>query len=99
MRSSLSTRSGRSSGYSRIDRPVSTHPFGGPVPGDFSYEAIDVAAKCDKLGAPWQPRVIAELNDYQFKVAKLEGDFVWHAHPETDEAFFILHGKLRISAA
>lgn len=42
------------------------------------------------------PRVIAEMNDYQLKVVKLEGDFVWHDHPETDETFLVLDGELRI---
>ena len=44
----------------------------------------------------WQPRVIAELNDYQFKVVRLEGDFVWHSHADTDEAFVVMEGELRI---
>lgn len=44
----------------------------------------------------WSPRVIAEMNDYQFKVVKLEGDFVWHSHKETDETFLVLEGDLRI---
>ncbi|HZH02844.1 MAG TPA: cupin domain-containing protein, partial [Myxococcaceae bacterium] len=39
---------------------------------------------------------VAELNDYQFKVVSVEGDFVWHSHPETDEAFIVLEGELRI---
>jgi mannose-6-phosphate isomerase-like protein (cupin superfamily) len=38
----------------------------------------------------------AEMNDYQFKLAKLEGDFIWHAHYDTDEAFIVLDGSLRI---
>jgi mannose-6-phosphate isomerase-like protein (cupin superfamily) len=40
--------------------------------------------------------VIAEMNDYQFKVVKIEGDFVWHSHADTDEAFIVLDGELRI---
>ena len=40
--------------------------------------------------------MVAELNDYQFKVVRIEGDFVWHDHPETDEAFLVLEGELRI---
>ncbi|MDK1488746.1 cupin domain-containing protein [Sinorhizobium sp. 7-81] len=44
----------------------------------------------------WQPRVIAEINDYQVKIVRIEGDFVWHDHPETDEAFIVLDGALRI---
>ena len=44
----------------------------------------------------WAPRVVAEMNDYQFKVVKLEGDFIWHSHTETDETFLVLEGDLRI---
>ncbi|MGY8779846.1 MAG: cupin domain-containing protein, partial [Longimicrobiales bacterium] len=44
----------------------------------------------------WQPRVIAEMNDYQFKIARVQGDFIWHDHPDTDETFFVLEGTLRI---
>ena len=59
-------------------------------------DAINLLMKFDHIAEPWQPRVIAEMNNYQFKIAKLEGDFVWHSHPETDEAFFVLEGELRI---
>ena len=48
------------------------------------------------LQEQWSPRVIAEMNDYQFKVVKLEGDFVWHDYPETDETFLVIDGELRI---
>jgi mannose-6-phosphate isomerase-like protein (cupin superfamily) len=48
------------------------------------------------IGEQWSPRVVAELNDYQFKLVRIEGDFVWHDHPETDEAFLVLEGELRI---
>ncbi|MBD8573407.1 cupin domain-containing protein [Pseudomonas syringae] len=44
----------------------------------------------------WSPRVVAEMNDYQFKVVRIQGDFIWHAHAETDEAFLVLDGTLRI---
>ncbi|RCS21331.1 cupin domain-containing protein [Phyllobacterium salinisoli] len=44
----------------------------------------------------WTPRIIAEMNDYQFKVVKLEGDFVWHDHPDTAETFLVIDGELRI---
>ncbi len=60
------------------------------------YRSINFAQKLDRLGEHWQPRVIAELNDYQFKVVKIEGDFVWHSHGDTDEAFVVLEGELRI---
>jgi mannose-6-phosphate isomerase-like protein (cupin superfamily) len=44
----------------------------------------------------WQPKVIAEMNDYQFKVVKLKGDFVWHDHKHTDETFIVIDGVPRI---
>ena len=53
----------------------------------------------DKLGLftdQWSPKIIAEMDGFQFKLAKLEGDFVWHSHPDTDEAFLIIEGQLRI---
>ena len=61
-----------------------------------TYRAIDLAAKAGLIAEQWSPRVVAELNDYQIKVVRLEGDFVWHDHLETDEAFLVLDGELRI---
>lgn len=61
-----------------------------------SYHPINFAGKFRRLAERWQPRVIAELNDYQFKIARIEGEFIWHDHPETDEAFIVLDGVLRI---
>jgi mannose-6-phosphate isomerase-like protein (cupin superfamily) len=57
---------------------------------------INLAEKCKLLDELWSPHIVAELNDYQFKVANVEGDFVWHDHPETDEAFLVLDGTLSI---
>ena len=61
-----------------------------------SYSAINFADKIGLIREQWSPRVVAELNDYQFKVVRIEGDFVWHDHPETDEAFIVLDGELNI---
>jgi len=58
--------------------------------------SISIGQKIKLLQDQWSPRVIAEMNDYQFKVVKLEGDFVWHDHPETDETFLVINGELRI---
>ncbi|MEJ2793991.1 cupin domain-containing protein [Iodobacter sp. LRB] len=57
---------------------------------------IDLSNKIAQITAYWQPRVVAEMNDYQFKVVKVEGEFLWHQHADTDEAFFVLEGELRI---
>ena len=59
-------------------------------------EAINFSDKLAKITEHWQPRVIAELNDYQFKLVKILGDFVWHSHADTDEAFVVIEGQLRI---
>ena len=61
-----------------------------------TYDAINLLQKIGKIDAQWQPRVVAELNDYQFKVVRIEGDFIWHDHKDTDETFIVLEGKLRI---
>jgi mannose-6-phosphate isomerase-like protein (cupin superfamily) len=61
-----------------------------------SYQSINFADKLSRINEQWSPRVVAELNDYQFKLVRIEGDFVWHDHPETDEAFIVLEGELRI---
>jgi mannose-6-phosphate isomerase-like protein (cupin superfamily) len=57
---------------------------------------INLAAKLSGLCAHWSPRVVAEMNDYQFKVVKLQGEFVWHTHHDTDEAFIVLSGEMEI---
>ena len=44
----------------------------------------------------WSPKVIAQVNDFHVKAVKLQGEFVWHAHPETDELFFVHKGELNI---
>ncbi|HEV7445538.1 MAG TPA: cupin domain-containing protein [Steroidobacteraceae bacterium] len=61
-----------------------------------SYESISFASKFQLFDEQWKPKVVAEMNDYQFKIAKLQGDFVWHDHPETDETFIVIDGDLRI---
>lgn len=60
------------------------------------YRAINFAEKLALFSDHWQPRVIAEMNDYQFKIVRIAGDFVWHSHAETDETFIVLDGHLRI---
>lgn len=61
-----------------------------------NYASINFREKLAGFDDQWSPKVIAELNDYQFKLAKVEGDFVWHRHEETDEAFIVLRGELTI---
>ncbi|KSV67914.1 MULTISPECIES: cupin domain-containing protein [Ensifer] len=61
-----------------------------------AYKPINFAEKLSLFSDQWQPRVLAELNDYQFKIVRIEGDFIWHDHEDTDEAFIVLEGTLRI---
>lgn len=61
-----------------------------------TYAPLSLLAKFDLFSEQWQPKVVAEMNDYQFKIVRLEGDFVWHSHADTDETFLILQGSLRI---
>ncbi|KAB0500455.1 MULTISPECIES: cupin domain-containing protein [Pseudomonas] len=65
-------------------------------PGVTTCTAINFAEKLALFSEQWAPKVIAEMNDYQFKVVKIEGDFVWHSHADTDETFIVLEGVLRI---
>tara|TARA_B100000945_G_scaffold170033_1_gene136328 strand:+ start:3255 stop:3620 length:366 start_codon:yes stop_codon:yes gene_type:complete len=57
---------------------------------------INLKEKFSKFTKHWSPRVIAEMNDYQFKIAKIKGEFVWHNHKDTDETFIVIKGKMSI---
>ena len=57
---------------------------------------INLKEKFSKFTKQWSPRVIAEMNDYQFKIAKIKGEFVWHNHADTDETFMVIEGEMSI---
>ena len=61
-----------------------------------SYQAINLRNKFSLFAEPWAPKVIAEMNDYQFKLVRLTGEFIWHDHKQTDETFIVIEGSLRI---
>ena len=61
-----------------------------------NYKSINFQQKFGLFNERWQPKVIAEMNEYQFKVVKLRGDFIWHDHKDTDETFIVMEGDLRI---
>ena len=63
---------------------------------DMKYQPINFEAKLLKFSGQWSPKIIAQLNDYHFKLAKVQGEFIWHDHPETDEVFIIVKGHLDI---
>ena len=60
------------------------------------YDPINLREKLSKIEEHWSPRIIAEMNDYQFKLAKIAGEFVWHHHADTDEVFLVIEGNLEI---
>ena len=57
---------------------------------------INLIEKFRKISEYWSPKVISELNDYQFKLVKIKDDFVWHNHENTDESFIVIKGKIFI---
>ena len=61
-----------------------------------TYAPINFAEKFGTFGERWSPRIIAQMNDYHFKLVRIEGDFVWHAHPDTDEVFVVIDGAVTI---
>jgi mannose-6-phosphate isomerase-like protein (cupin superfamily) len=60
------------------------------------YRPINFTQKFSLFNELWTPKVVAEMNEYQFKVVKLKGDFMWHDHKNTDETFIVIEGSLRI---
>jgi mannose-6-phosphate isomerase-like protein (cupin superfamily) len=69
-----------------------TEPGGSGTP----YVAIDLAGKFARFSEHWSPRIVARMNDYHFKLVKIQGEFVWHSHAETDEVFIVLDGAMTI---
>ncbi len=59
-------------------------------------QKINLKEKFNKISDHWSPKVIAEMNDYQFKLAKVKNKFVWHQHDDTDETFIVIKGNLII---
>lgn len=59
-------------------------------------EAINLRAKLAEFDERWSPRVIGEFNGQALRLAKLEGQFVWHTHEDEDEAFLVIDGRVRI---
>jgi len=62
-----------------------------------NHPAINFQVKFSKINEHWSPKIIAQMNDYHFKIAKIQGEFVWHSHPETDEVFIIIKGEMQIA--
>lgn len=59
-------------------------------------DPINLNQKFNLLDEYWTPKIIAQMNDYQIKIAKIKGEFVWHSHCNTDETFFVIKGSMEI---
>jgi mannose-6-phosphate isomerase-like protein (cupin superfamily) len=59
-------------------------------------DVVNLTKKFSLITEFWDPKIIAQLNDYHLKIAKIEGEFVWHSHSETDEMFLVVNGELII---
>ena len=59
-------------------------------------EKVNLAHKLALFGEHWSPRIVADVNDCQVKLAKFQGEFVWHQHDHEDELFLVLEGRLRM---
>ena len=57
---------------------------------------INLKSKFKEFNETWSPKVIAEMNNYQFKLVKIKDEFVWHKHKDTDEVFIVIEGKINI---
>jgi mannose-6-phosphate isomerase-like protein (cupin superfamily) len=61
-----------------------------------NYSPINLQEKFSRFSEHWSPKIVAQMNDYHLKLAKVQGGFVWHDHPETDEVFLVVKGRLDI---
>ncbi len=59
-------------------------------------EKVNLAEKFSRFDEYWSPKIVGELNDFQVKLAKLKGEFIWHHHEEEDELFLVVKGRLQI---
>lgn len=59
-------------------------------------DPVNLAEKLATFSEHWQPRTVAQLNDYDVMVVKAGGEFVWHGHEDTDDFFLVLSGRLTI---
>jgi mannose-6-phosphate isomerase-like protein (cupin superfamily) len=72
------------------------YQFNDKIMGQENKNVVNFNEKLKLIETYWSPKIIASLNDYHFKLVKVKGDFIWHNHQDTDEAFIVLSGDLRI---
>lgn len=61
-----------------------------------NYSSINFQEKLTKFSEHWSPKIIAQMNDYHFKLVKAQGEFIWHSHADTDEVFIVIKGAFEI---
>jgi len=61
------------------------------------YKPINLHDKFSQFADQWAPKIVAQMNDYHFKLVRFEGDFIWHNHADTDEVFFVIAGEMSIA--
>lgn len=61
-----------------------------------SDPVVNLDERFGRFDQQWSPKVVARLNDYEVKVVRLQGEFVWHSHEDTDELFLVIDGELTI---
>lgn len=61
-----------------------------------NVKGVSLSEKLRQIDSYWRPKIIAELNGQQVKLAKLKGEFIWHQHDQEDELFLVIKGKLTI---
>jgi mannose-6-phosphate isomerase-like protein (cupin superfamily) len=61
-----------------------------------AHRVINLAERFTRFTEQWSPKVVARLNDYEIKIVRIQGEFVWHTHEDTDELFLVLAGELTI---
>ena len=60
------------------------------------HDKVNLAAKLAAIDQRYSPKIVGELNDYKLELVKAKGEFVWHSHPDTDDFFLVLAGRLTI---
>lgn len=60
------------------------------------FQPTSVPAVLSSFTETWSPRLVASINDHHVKVAKIDGEFIWHSHPDSEELFYLLSGKLQM---
>jgi mannose-6-phosphate isomerase-like protein (cupin superfamily) len=61
-----------------------------------TMKTVDLSEKLDLISALWSPKIVAQVNDTQVKLAKIHGTFDWHSHEREDELFLVLKGRLKL---